>query len=92
LLRTVCFLSGSLGSYLGSSGHSKNKFEMIGNTVRDAVVGGTICTLSSTVKGFEYFILLGTILEIPKGRTASYSATVMTNYTPNIMAREKLER
>ncbi|VVM21280.1 hypothetical protein BSPWISOXPB_7249 [uncultured Gammaproteobacteria bacterium] len=36
------FLSGSLGSYLGSSGHSKNMFEMIGNTVRDAVVGGTI--------------------------------------------------
>jgi hypothetical protein len=34
------FLSGSLGSYLGSSGHSKNMFEMIGNTVRDAVVGG----------------------------------------------------
>jgi hypothetical protein len=29
------FLSGSLGSYLGSSGHSKNMFEMIGNTVRD---------------------------------------------------------
>jgi hypothetical protein len=26
------FLSGSLGSYLGSSGHSKNMFEMIGNT------------------------------------------------------------
>jgi hypothetical protein len=25
------FLSGSLGSYLGSSGHSKNMFEMIGN-------------------------------------------------------------
>ena len=36
------FLSGSLGSYLGSSGHSKNMSEMIGNTARDAVVGGTI--------------------------------------------------
>jgi hypothetical protein len=36
------FLSGSLGSYLGSSGHSKNMFEMIGNTARDAVVGGTM--------------------------------------------------
>jgi hypothetical protein len=36
------FLSGSLGSYLGSSGHSKNMFEMIGNTAREAVVGGTI--------------------------------------------------
>jgi hypothetical protein len=33
------FLSGSLGSYLGSSGHSKNMSEMIGNTARDAVVG-----------------------------------------------------
>ncbi|VVH63989.1 Rhs family protein-like precursor, partial [uncultured Gammaproteobacteria bacterium] len=39
------FLSGSLGSYLGSSGHSKNMFEMIGNTVRDAVVGGTISVI-----------------------------------------------
>ncbi|CAC9977428.1 hypothetical protein, partial [uncultured Gammaproteobacteria bacterium] len=36
------FLSGSLGSYLGSSGHSKNMPEMISNTARDAVVGGTI--------------------------------------------------
>ncbi|VVM20619.1 hypothetical protein BSPWISOXPB_7204 [uncultured Gammaproteobacteria bacterium] len=39
------FLSGSLGSYLGSSRHSKNMFEMIGNTVRDAVVGGTISVI-----------------------------------------------
>ena len=39
------FLSGSLGSYLGSSGHSKNMFEMIGNTARDAVVGGTISVI-----------------------------------------------
>jgi hypothetical protein len=29
------FLSGSLGSYLGSSRHSKNMSEMIGNTARD---------------------------------------------------------
>ncbi len=39
------FLSGSLGSYLGSSGHSKNMSEMIGNTARDAVVGGTISVI-----------------------------------------------
>ncbi|SSC09038.1 RHS repeat-associated core domain-containing protein [bacterium endosymbiont of Bathymodiolus sp. 5 South] len=39
------FLSGSLSSYLGSSGHSKNMFEMIGNTARDAVVGGTISVI-----------------------------------------------
>jgi RHS repeat-associated protein len=39
------FLSGSLGSYLGSSGHSKNMFEMIGNTAREAVVGGTISVI-----------------------------------------------
>jgi hypothetical protein len=31
--------------YLGSSRHSKNMFEMIGNTVRDAVVGGTISVI-----------------------------------------------
>jgi hypothetical protein len=36
------FLSGSLGSYLSSPEHSKNMSEMIGNTARDAVVGGTI--------------------------------------------------
>jgi hypothetical protein len=39
------FLSGSLGSYLGSSGYSKNMSEMIGNTARDAVVGGTISVI-----------------------------------------------
>jgi hypothetical protein len=39
------FLSGSLGSYLGSSGHSKNMSEMIGNTAREAVVGGTISVI-----------------------------------------------
>ncbi|VVH51526.1 hypothetical protein BPUTSESOX_170, partial [uncultured Gammaproteobacteria bacterium] len=39
------FLSGSLGSYLGSSGHSKNMPEMISNTARDAVVGGTISVI-----------------------------------------------
>jgi hypothetical protein len=41
------FLSGSLSSYLGSSRHSKNMFEMIGNTVRDAVVGGTISVIGA---------------------------------------------
>jgi hypothetical protein len=38
-------IRGSLGSYLGSSGHSKNMSEMIGNTARDAVVGGTISVI-----------------------------------------------
>jgi hypothetical protein len=33
-------------------------------------------TLSSILKGFECFIWLGTKPEIPKGRTASYSATL----------------
>jgi hypothetical protein len=43
------FLSGSLGSYLGSSGHSKNMSEMIGNTARDAVVGGTISVVGGGI-------------------------------------------
>jgi hypothetical protein len=47
------FLSGSLGSYLGSSGHSKNMFEMIGNTAREAVVGGTISVTTCCDVGYR---------------------------------------
>ncbi|VVH60096.1 hypothetical protein BAZOLSSOX_691, partial [uncultured Gammaproteobacteria bacterium] len=36
------FLAGSLGSYFGSSGKSGNTNEMIVNTAREAVIGGTI--------------------------------------------------
>ena len=36
------FLAGSLGSYFGSSGKSGNTNEMIINTAREAVIGGTI--------------------------------------------------
>ncbi|OIR25173.1 hypothetical protein BGC33_05595 [Bathymodiolus thermophilus thioautotrophic gill symbiont] len=36
------FLAGSLGSYLGSSGNARNASELIGNTAREAIVGGTI--------------------------------------------------
>ena len=36
------FLTGSVGSYFGSSGKSGNTNEMIGNTAIEAVIGGTI--------------------------------------------------
>ncbi|CAB5501125.1 hypothetical protein [Bathymodiolus thermophilus thioautotrophic gill symbiont] len=36
------FLVGSLGSYLGSLGNARNANELIGNTAREAIVGGTI--------------------------------------------------
>ena len=36
------FLAGSVGSYFGSSGKSGNTNEMIVNTAREAVIGGTI--------------------------------------------------
>jgi hypothetical protein len=51
------FLSGSLGSYLGSSGHSKNMFEMIGNTAREAVVGGTISVIGGLFSEMEVALI-----------------------------------
>jgi hypothetical protein len=50
------FLSGSLGSYLSSPEHSKNMSEMIGNTARDAVVGGTI----SVIGGGKFHFAIST--------------------------------
>ncbi|VVM21541.1 hypothetical protein BSPWISOXPB_7269 [uncultured Gammaproteobacteria bacterium] len=61
-------------------------FEMIGNTVRDAVVGGTISMIGGGkfANGAQTGRLGICLMMI--------CIKLLTNYTPNIMAREKLER